>query len=298
MTSSLACAICGSTGTTPIIVKFGELIGRCPNCGLIYADPRIPAASILARYSTEYFWNEYLPANGAKDGVFDLATFDARYATMLKLIQTSVSTPGKMLEVGTGAGFFLKAAQRAGWQVQGIEISPEAVAFARDRLGLDVAQLPAEQLSTLAGGYDVVVMFEVIEHLFEPRVVLEAVQQMLRPGGALVISTPNFNALSRFALGNSWAVLSPGEHLYYFTHKTLAALLKSCGFTRTRFYNNYPGWGVFETMNPNYTHAPHSLRTRLYFRFVASIGLFMYREVLAMGRGDTLLLIAHKESVS
>jgi len=297
MTSSLTCANCGSTGTTPIIVKFGELIGRCRNCGLIYADPRIPAEAILARYSAQYFWNEYLPANSAKGGVFDLNYFDRRYAAMLKLIETSVGAPGKMLEVGTGAGFFLKAAQRAGWQVQGIEISDEAIAFARNRLGLEVAQLPAEQLGSLADSFDVVVMFEVIEHLFEPRLVLEAVQHLLRPGGALVISTPNFDALSRFALGNSWAVLSPGEHLYYFTHKTLAALLVGCGFTSIQFHDNYAGWGLYETMNPRYTHAPDSLRTRLYSSFVASIGGFMYRRVLAAGRGDTLLCTAHNKNM-
>ena len=159
-----ACAVCGSANSKPIIHKFGFPIARCQNCGLVYANPRMPVESILARYSANYFWSEYLPAHNVRDGVFKLEDFDARYAAMLKLIQAGAGGPGKMLEIGVGAGFFLKAAQRAGWQVQGLELSGEAVAFARERLGLDVAQLPAEQLSELGDGFDVVVMFEVIEH--------------------------------------------------------------------------------------------------------------------------------------
>ena len=159
---------------------------------------------------------------------------------------------------------------------------------------MEVAQLPAEQLGVLSDLFDVVVMFEVIEHLFDPRLVLEQVQRLLRPGGTLVLSTPNFNALSRFALGNSWAVLSPAEHLYYFTRDSLRALLQAAGFNTTRFYNDFSGWGTFETMNPRYTHAPRSLRTRLYNYFVVSIGRVGYRWVLAGGRGDTLLCVAHK----
>jgi SAM-dependent methyltransferase len=288
----IPCAVCGSVNTQPIIQKFGFPIARCQNCGLVYANPRMPVESILARYSPRYFWDEYLPAHHAKDGVFQLEEFDAQYAAALKLIQASAGGPGKLLEIGTGAGFFLKAAQRAGWQVQGVELSAEAAAFARERLGLDIAQLPAERLGELLETFDVVVMFEVIEHLFDPRRVLELIRQRLRPGGVLVLSTPNFNALSRLALGQSWAVLTPGEHLYYFTRDSLQALLQAAGFNAIQFHNNFAAWGTIETMNPRHTHAPHGLRAVLYYYFVVSIGRVSYRWVLAQGRGDTLLCVA------
>jgi SAM-dependent methyltransferase len=290
----IPCAVCGSNDSKPIIEKFGFPIARCQNCGLVFANPRMPAEAIRGRYSAGYFWNEYLPAQGVKDGAFDLNDFDRRYAALLGLIQASVGGPGKMLEIGTGAGFFLKAAQRAGWQVQGIELSDEAAGFARQRLGLEVAQIPAEALGAGTEPLDVVVMFEVIEHLFDPRLVLEQALRRLRPGGALVLSTPNFDALSRLALGPSWAVLSPGEHLYYFTRDSLRAILKVAGFSATRFYNNFSGWSTIEAMNPRHTHAPHSRRARLYYYFVVSLGRVGYRWVLAGGRGDTLLCVAYK----
>jgi len=295
MLPPLTCAICGSAETEPIVEKFGFPIARCRSCGLVYANPRMPTASILARYSPGYFWNEYLPAYGVHDGVYDLKHFDHRYQSMLALILAHAGAPGRMLEIGIGAGFFLKAAQRAGWRVHGIEISNEAALFAHGRLGLDVVKMPAEQLGLASDGFDVVVMFEVVEHLFEPRRVLEDVHRVLRPGGILMLSTPNFDAFSRFALGSSWAVLSPGEHLYYFTRRTLQAILKTAGFQDVQFHQNLSGWGAFEAMNPNYTHAPKALRTRLYQSFVVSVGPFIYPRVLANGRGDTLICVARKQ---
>jgi|SRR5579859_1923390 len=296
ISSPLTCAICGSAETKPIFEKFGFPIARCRKCGLVYANPRMPTAAILARYSSGYFWNEYLPAYGVRDGAFDLKHFDHRYQSMLALILAQAGAPGRMLEIGIGAGFFLKAAQRAGWQVQGIEISDEAASFAHGRLGLDVVKMPAEQLGFASDRFDVVVMLEVVEHLFEPRRVLEDVYRVLRPGGILILSTPNFDALSRFALGSSWAVLSPGEHLYYFTRRTLRAILHSAGFQGVQFHHSLAGWGVFEAMYPNHTHAPTALRTWLYQSFVDSFGLFVYPRVLASGLGDTLLCIARKQS--
>ena len=64
----IPCAICGATQTEPLYVKYGYAIGRCTTCGLVYANPRAPAAAILARYSPDYFWKEYLPSLGVIDG--------------------------------------------------------------------------------------------------------------------------------------------------------------------------------------------------------------------------------------
>jgi SAM-dependent methyltransferase len=292
MVSYLACQICGSTEAVPIVRKFEHTIARCQRCGLIYANPRMPAESILARYSQDYFSNEYLPAQGVQDGQYDLDYFDRRYRPWLALVERQVGGIGAMLEIGAGAGFYLKAAQRAGWRVTGIELSEAAVAFAHDQLGLDVLRMPAEQLDLPDQAFDVVVMLEVIEHLFEPRRVLENARGLLRPAGTLVISTPNFNAFSRLALGSSWAVLSPGEHLYYFTENSLRVILEATGYDSVRFYRQFDGWGVFETLNPHYTHAPHSLRAKLYLRFVRSLGSRLYRWIGSRGWGDTLLCVA------
>src|SRR5688500_19834289 len=122
---SVPCALCGATDTRRLYTKFGWGIERCRRCGLVYANPRAPEAAIVARYSRDYFWNEYLPAAGAPEGKVALEWLDRRHGPMLELIARHSAPGGRLLEVGTGAGLFLKAASRAGWQASGLELSTE-----------------------------------------------------------------------------------------------------------------------------------------------------------------------------
>lgn len=286
------CALCGRRDTRRLYTKYGWGIERCRGCRLVYANPRAPEPAILERYNAGYFWNEYLPAAGAPGGVIDDALLDGRHAAMLRLIGEEAPGGRRLLEIGSGAGLFLRAASRAGWDPAGVELSPEGSAFARDRLRLDVRTERAETMTFEERSFDVAVMFDVIEHLFDPRAVLAATRRALRPGGLLVIVTPNFNALSRYALGVAWAVLNPFEHMYYFTEGTLSALLASCGYGGLRRVRSLPGWGALESMNYRYTHAPASWRASLYERGVSSLGERQVRAVQRWGAADTLLMLA------
>ncbi len=152
-------------------------------CGLVYANPRAPREVIQARYSGEYFWKEYLPALGVVDGHYDLSQFDARYAPLLELLGPADGR--RLLEIGCGAGFFLKTAERIGWRVTGIELSAEASKFGIETLGLDIRREPAEAMTIPTGTFDAVVMFDTIEHLFDPRAALMSCARALVPGGLL-----------------------------------------------------------------------------------------------------------------
>jgi SAM-dependent methyltransferase len=289
---NVPCALCGQSEAEIVFRKFGLFISRCTYCGLVFANPRLPREDIAKRYSADYFYGEYLPAQGVRDGKYDLAFFDRRYAPILHLIAHAIQPPGTLFEVGVGAGFFLKAAERAGWKVSGIEFSAEAAQFATAELGLEVKRERAELMILDAGCFDVVVMFDVLEHLSDPLGVLASVRQALRPGGLAVISTPNLNALSKFFLGSDWAVLSPAEHLYYFTEATLTRALQKAGYQKLEFIRHHPTAGARETMNAFYTHAPHSAKTMLYCSLVALLGPHVYRRVQALGKGDALLCLA------
>jgi SAM-dependent methyltransferase len=261
-------------------------------CGLVYANPRAARAIIVGRYSGDYFWNEYLPALGVVDGQFDLAEFDARYAPFL---ETLAAAPGRrLLEVGAGAGFFLKAAERAGWRATGLELSDAAVGFAREKLGVEVRQEAAETMTLDAGTFDAAVMFDTIEHLFDPRAVLESIGRALVPGGLLLIATPNFRSLSRALLGPDWAVLSPLEHLYYFEESTLRRLLESSGFGSIRFVRRNAAWNSQQTINYSYTQALRGVRARATRLLVVAGGERLARIVQAAGRQDILLCLARR----
>jgi 2-polyprenyl-3-methyl-5-hydroxy-6-metoxy-1,4-benzoquinol methylase len=289
----VACAICGGHDTRHLYEKSGYGIAACAGCGLIYANPRAPQEKILARYSRNYFWNEYLPSLGAAEGKYDMAQFDLRHAALLQMM--AARAPGtRLLEVGCGAGFFLKAAERAGWQVEGIELSEEASRFAAERLQLPIRRERAETAPIASASFDAAAMFDVIEHLFDPRAVLTAIARALVPGGLVVISTPNFDSASRHLLGVDWAVLSPLEHVYYFTEDSLGRLLEATGFSDVRFIRRHVAWGPQETINFRYTHAPRGLRARATEMIVRAGGMPLARTLQRAGRQDALLCFARR----
>jgi SAM-dependent methyltransferase len=289
----VVCAICGSRETQHLYEKSGYGIAACVGCGLVFANPRAPEDKILARYSRDYFWNEYLPSLGAAEGKFDLAQFDLRHAALLRLM--AERAPGRRLvEVGCGAGFFLKTAARAGWQVEGIELSEEAARFASERLELPIRRERAEDAPIAPGSFDAAAMFDVIEHLFDPRAVLTAIARALVPGGLMVISTPNYDSASRHLLGVDWAVLRPLEHVYYFTEVSLRRLLEATGFSDVQFIRQHVMWGPQETINFRYTHAPDGLRARGTEALVRLGGLRMARALQRAGRQDALLCFARR----
>jgi SAM-dependent methyltransferase len=286
------CGLCGALDTRRLYTKYGWGIERCRRCSLVYANPRPPERAILERYNAEYFWNEYLPAAGAPGGRIDDAMLDGRHAAMIGMIRREVPDGRRMLEVGSGAGLFLRAAARAGWDPAGVELSHEGASFARERLGLDVRTERAEAMTFERGSFDVAVMFDVIEHLFEPRAVLDATRLALKPGGLLVVTTPNFNALSRYALGLAWAVLNPFEHMYYFTERTLTAVLEASGYSQPRRVRTFAAWGAIESMNYRYTHSPESWRASLYERGVSRLSPGQVRSIQGWGAADALLMLA------
>jgi 2-polyprenyl-3-methyl-5-hydroxy-6-metoxy-1,4-benzoquinol methylase len=289
---STVCNLCGANRTRLVYRKFDLDISRCRQCGLVYAGPqRLTREETWARYNPNYFRDEYLPALGVVGDRFDLAAFDGRYARMLQVIRPYRQL-GTLLEVGCGAGFFLKAAERDGWRVSGLEVMQAGVEFARRQLGLEVRSAAVEDADLPADSYDIIAMFDVIEHLSDPHCTLERIRTLLRPGGWLIITTPNFEALSRRWLGKPWAVLSPAEHLYYFSQDTLGAMLRKAGYGVVWFDRHYAGGGLYETMYPRHNQAPGSWRARTYTRLVDRFGRRVLRQVQARGLADSLWCLA------
>ena len=286
------CNLCGADDPLLLHRKYDLDISRCRGCGLVYAGPqRLTPEESRARYSADFFEKEYLPALGVQGHRFDLEAFDARYRHLLDRLGPFRQL-GSLLEVGSAAGFFLKAAERSGWTATGLEVMEAGARFARETLGLDVRLGTLEDAGLPAGSYDAVVLLDVIEHLHDPRAALAQARSLLRPGGALLLFTPNYDALSRRALGTAWAVLSPVEHLYYFTGGSLDRLLREVGFREVAF-DRRVGWGVvYDTMNPLATNDPRSWRSRAWRWLVDTTGGTLVAGVQRHGLGDALLCLA------
>jgi SAM-dependent methyltransferase len=137
---------------------------------------------------------------------------------------------GKLLEIGAGGGRFLKRMQKRGWIVEGVDIDPNL----RDKLSklnikLHLGDILDLQLS--GSSYDAIVMSQTIEHVYRPREVLKEALRLLKPGGKIILTTPNVAGHARNLFGPSWRGWEPPRHLHLFSLDTLSNLLKSSGFT-------------------------------------------------------------------
>ncbi len=226
-----SCPACGRP--TPQRVRFrkwGYDISRCDRCGLgaaVVPDGFDPSTI----YSTEYFDGRQ------KDGYADYGGSEAVLRTefhgLLRSMASWVPPGAKLLEIGCAYGFFLSEA-RVSYQVYGIEVSEHAAAFACSR-GLDVAcGVVSEDLLAGKGPFDVAVMLDVIEHLPRPDETIALLARHLRPGGRLLITTGDWNAALSRLTGPAWRLLTPPQHLFYFTETSLTALLARCGFSVER----------------------------------------------------------------
>lgn len=225
------CPVCGARGGRPVHAKVRDPITlepfrivECAACGVVYTGPR-PLS--LERYYPERY-RGYGPLVTRILGFL----YDLRVARWVRLEPAG----GSVLEIGCGPGLMLAAFRRRGWRVLGIERNAVMADEARRTHGVEVVTTPVEALPSDAR-FDLIVMFNALEHIGEPVELLRECAGRLTPGGRLIVSLPNFASWqSRFA-GPYWLHLDPPRHLVHFTPRTLAATLERAGLTlvETRF---------------------------------------------------------------
>jgi SAM-dependent methyltransferase len=152
---------------------------------------------------------------------------DASYAALLSTL-SFYRTSGRILDVGCGAGQFLTVARAAGWEPHGVEVAG-GVHDALLNRGLSIFDGELAEAAFSDGWFDVVHCAEVIEHVLEPVALLREMERVLRPGGLLYLTTPNYDSVSRRLLGTKWRVLCR-EHISYFTVRVLTDALARSGF--------------------------------------------------------------------
>jgi 2-polyprenyl-3-methyl-5-hydroxy-6-metoxy-1,4-benzoquinol methylase len=137
---------------------------------------------------------------------------------------------GRLLDFGCGGGSYLKRMADFGWRVTGLDVSPRVVRTVREELGFDahLGTLPHPDLAP--GSFDVITMWQALEHVHQPLEVLRAAYELLVPGGKIVAAVPNFEGLPAGWFGEHWFGLDLPRHLTHFTPKTLPEMLHASGF--------------------------------------------------------------------
>jgi len=192
---------------------------RCRQCSLLFVNPRIARGAMLDGY-----------ASGA-DPMY-VSQMPARVRTFARTIaHIDRLRPGKgrLLDVGTAAGAFLKAANDDGWDATGIEPNEWLANWGRTEYGVKIHIGSIDEIALEPASFDVVTLWDVIEHTPDPMHVLRRAHGLLAPGGLLVVNYPDIGSWIARAMGRKWPFLS-SVHLYYFTSETIRAALDRAGF--------------------------------------------------------------------
>ncbi|HLF28651.1 MAG TPA: class I SAM-dependent methyltransferase [Anaerolineae bacterium] len=255
----VACNLCGSTATRPRFPStipddtlprgpetfrcthsgYGRhyAIVQCVQCGLVYTNPRLNGQAILDSYIA------------VEDPLY-LRERDGRVLTFerhLRPLEKIKSPPGRLLDVGAYTGVFVEIACRHGWEAGGLEPSQWAVSEARKR-NLPMIEGTLDSVDLPEAAYDVITLWDVIEHVTDPFVEIQRAYRLLKPGGLLVLHTMDIDSLFARLMGPRWPWLME-MHLYYFSHRTLRAMLEKAGLRviRATPQGRYLRLGYFAT---------------------------------------------------
>jgi len=213
------CAACGEKRRRD---SFLSDLARCSACGHVVAANMPSAEDLQQLYSNTYFiGGEYF------DYIADRAAAEANARRHLRVLG-QFSRNGRMLEIGCGYGFFINLA-RARWDVEGVDIAAHAIRYASGRMGLNARCGDFLELN-FAGAYDVLCLWDTIEHLRNPERYVAKASRLLRHGGILALTTGDIGSrVARFQ-GRRWRLIHPPSHLHYFTRASLSTLLHRHGF--------------------------------------------------------------------
>ncbi len=240
MTPPRPCPACGRLVATTRGYVNGLRVLQCRPCGTLHTGEI--GATDFAEVYEGYYTEENLVAPE-----FVAHSLDRILSSFEPYRQSN-----RMLDVGFGGAFAMLGAERAGWDIEGVEISEPAVKNALE-LGLRAVQGELGDVGYPSGHFDVVICSEVFEHVPNPRRLAEEIARVLRPGGLMWATTPHGSGISSRLLKLQWSVMCPPEHLQLFSRKGFMHLLRSSGFSLQRV--------VTENLNP--FEIVHDVKARL-----------------------------------
>jgi len=229
------CICCGNSGFKTVFQwrdtgQNNVRVNQCLLCGLMYQDIALKEEELNLLYNDEFFdiYEKHFLKFRQKQFRRDINTINA-----IK------PPPGKLLDIGCAFGIFLNEALKTGWSVSGIDVSKNAVEYARSKYGLNIFMGTLAAAKMESGSFDVVTAWDVIEHVADPGKFLEEAGRIIKKDGILAIRTPNaecaflkINKLVNDVFGDYFAKVGPKfeHHKYLFSVDALKRILAKHGF--------------------------------------------------------------------
>jgi len=241
------CALCGGSEQRMRFRDGPFNVVACCSCELTYVTPRLVDEQLIERVYDELYWSSPIASERgytdyAGDAELYLRTFERRVTGLEQHLMPRHMGPGRVLDIGCAAGYFLQVMQRRGWDVHGVEPSRSIAKLAERDLG------PGRVHPDLQGdtgfepkSFDLVTLWDVLEHLPEPVDTLRAAAELLRPGGRLLVETQNVGSLFAHLLGRRWQHYKHAEHLWHFDRRTLDDALSRAGLRTLKMTSRHAG---------------------------------------------------------
>jgi 2-polyprenyl-3-methyl-5-hydroxy-6-metoxy-1,4-benzoquinol methylase len=258
------CLVCGGRMQ---LIRLPGLV-ECDRCGFVSANLNLTDEEVTKLYGRSYFYgDEYLDYVAEEESL--RLNFNFRLRTLRQVVPDLLERD--IFEIGCAYGFFLDEARHFAKSVAGLDISQDAIAYGRNRFGLDIEQ--GDYLNReLTEAYDVIAMWDTVEHLQRPDLFIAKVRTDLKPGGILAMTTGDIGSVNARLRGEKWRMIHPPTHLHYFSADTITRLLDRQGFDvvhlshpgisrklrsilyyvliwrarRTHLYNALSRWRVFD----------------------------------------------------
>jgi SAM-dependent methyltransferase len=310
------CPVCDTRRSRPRFAIEG-MPGRivvCVECGLGRIDPLPTDDEIRELYPDAYYGAPGQKFEGTVEAVVRLV--GARH---VRFLASGLPSGARVLDLGCGRGVLLGALADRGLEVHGVEMSAEAAQGADPRAEIRIAS-QLRDAGYPAAFFDEVIVWHVLEHLRDPRGTLQEIRRILRPGGRLVVSVPNFTSVQARWAGAAWFHLDVPRHLYHFPVSALRRLLERTGYrceTEHHFSLRQNPFGWVQSALNRYTELPRNglyvllhreedgapppydartrRRLRLAYRLGIPIGLGLCAVETVLRSGATVHLIARAE---
>ena len=216
-------------------------IVKCKNCGFKFTNPRPTEETIESYYKSE----EYISHTNSKKGIINTIYQLVRKKTLkdkVDLINSLIPQKGRILDIGCGTGYFLKACKDNQWKVSGIEPDEDARKLAKSNTN-EVINSGLFCCYDESDAFDIVTTWHVVEHIHQLNENIEKISQIMKSKGIFIIAVPNADSLDAKIYQENWAAYDVPRHLYHFNQLTIKQLVEKQEFkliaTKPMYFDSY-----------------------------------------------------------